>query len=575
MKRWVLLMAIWLSCQMAAGQTLEDLIEKTDPFITLPTEELAERVKQFAPLESQATPEQQRVIDLLKMRLLAINGDFAGALRLLKKLDISSTPPPYRMRAYTVALLVYQLQNRYVEAFKILNKIQKLLPEIKHPTLRYIADSLPPEIYMASGDLDNALLYSLRAIKEAKNTHDTMNICSSLDALGGTYNYRNAPKKAEHVYNRMLKACTATKDPLFIGTAHNGLARSFYLQHDYKKALAHANNALKLCRKANYSYGTILSMLTLAKIYHKLGDNQKANHYLDIILPQSDNYGEHLRDIYALKKSISEEAGNYQAALKWYEKQWDAEQKAIDTKKTIRIAQLTVAFEVKNKEQHIEELKKENQLLSLQKKNEHQQFIIILLGAVSIFLIVLILWLQAQKERRRFKRMSQIDALTQLFNQAYVCTLAETFFTKQHHEHKPFSVVVADIDWFKQVNDTYGHAAGDKVLQAVARELKNCFGEEGIVGRTGGEEFTAFFPGISVEQTTYLIENFRAKLKPVVYENHTIEVTLSFGVAVSHGEYESLETLIRNADSALYKAKRNGRNQFQVYHVSDYKMAIK
>ncbi|BAO44115.1 tetratricopeptide repeat-containing diguanylate cyclase [Thiolapillus brandeum] len=573
MKYGALLLLIWLASPTIIAQTLDELIGEADPFTTIPTQELEKLVKQLAPLENQATPQQQWVIDLLKMRYLAITGDNSASLQILKQLDIPSIPPAYRMRAYTIAILIYQIQNKYVEAFKILNKIQRLLPKIKHPTLRYIANSLAPEIYSDAGDYDKALLFALSASKEAKKTHNTMNICTSLDAIGSIYQHRGETKKGEKAYRRMLDICTTTKDPLFIGMARNGLAASLLQQHKYQAALAQANKALDLCHAANYNYGIVLSQLTMAQIYYQMGNNQLADHYLDVILPQAKDYLEHLQDIYTLKKQISKDAGNYKTALKWLEKQRSVEKQAIDQKKNIRIAQLTVAFEVKNKEQHIEQLKKENQLLTLQKKNNHQQFIIIMLSSVSIFLIVLLLWLQAHKERRRFKRMSQVDGLTQLYNQAYVCTLAETIFEEHHRDGKPFSVVVADIDWFKRVNDTYGHAAGDKVLQTVAKVLRNCFGTEGIVGRTGGEEFTAFFPGMSVEQTRNLIENCSQQLKPVAYENHSIEVTLSFGIAISRGEYETLNTLIRDADSALYKAKRNGRNQYQIYHMSDLKKA--
>ncbi|WP_419614599.1 GGDEF domain-containing protein, partial [Thiolapillus sp.] len=106
-----------------------------------------------------------------------------------------------------------------------------------------------------------------------------------------------------------------------------------------------------------------------------------------------------------------------------------------------------------------------------------------------------------------------------------------------------------------------GHAAGDKVLQAIAGVLQKHLGKVGIAGRTGGEEFTCFLPETDLETAIAVVRNCRNDIRPVIDFGKKIEVTLSYGLAVSHGEYKALDILVREADEALYEAKNQGRNQ--------------
>jgi diguanylate cyclase (GGDEF)-like protein len=551
-----------------ADTTLDDLLLNNDPLITIPTKELAQIVKQLEPLENQARPQQRLIINLFKMRHLAITGDFDKALELLKEFDDPSIHPNLRVRAYTIALPVFHITGKYVQAFNTLHKIQQLLPWVTKKSLRYIAISPASELYVASGDLNKALSYSFQAIEAAKKTGDVINLCSAYDNLSGTYYKRNEFEKSARAYRKMLAYCDAKPAPLFSGMAHNGLGIVLQKQNRHKEALAHFQTAYKLCKETNYQFGISFSLLHQAQSQLALGNRPLANEYIDKALHDFETFGlwDNLVDVYELKSELSALQGNYKEALHWFKKRWMAEKKTIDSRKAIRIAQLTVEFEVRNKEQHIEQLTSENQLLALQKKSNRQQSLIIILALVVIILVTILFWIKAQRERGKFKHMSQVDPLTQLYNHAYSYSIAEIHFRKCISKGQPFTVVVADIDWFKFVNDTYGHAAGDKVLQAIANVLRICFTKNAVVGRTGGEEFTCFLPNMNARQARELVQNCREAVHPVVDYGKSIEVTLSYGIAESHGNYHAMDTLVRDADDALYKAKRNGRNQIRIFH---------
>ncbi|MEX0914322.1 MAG: GGDEF domain-containing protein, partial [Wenzhouxiangellaceae bacterium] len=121
-------------------------------------------------------------------------------------------------------------------------------------------------------------------------------------------------------------------------------------------------------------------------------------------------------------------------------------------------------------------------------------------------------------------------------------------------------LVAADVDLFKQINDRYGHQAGDQVLRRLSALLLEQFPAPSIVGRIGGEEFAIFLPDHNRLQAYRRISEFRDRIRPIEFEGHSIEVTLSFGLTESRKETR-LERLRARADHALYRAKRAGRNQ--------------
>ena len=130
-----------------------------------------------------------------------------------------------------------------------------------------------------------------------------------------------------------------------------------------------------------------------------------------------------------------------------------------------------------------------------------------------------------------------------------------------------------DADHFKNVNDTYGHKVGDKVLIELASTAERALRDNDIVARYGGEEFVVFLPGIHAEQGKIVADRLRQSIsKQVVYSdtNQPVKFTVSIGVSSSDIS-DSVDTLIKTADEALYRAKQNGRNRVEIFTKEDAK----
>jgi diguanylate cyclase (GGDEF)-like protein len=128
---------------------------------------------------------------------------------------------------------------------------------------------------------------------------------------------------------------------------------------------------------------------------------------------------------------------------------------------------------------------------------------------------------------------------------------------------RPLALLMIDIDFFKSVNDRYGHDAGDEVIKMVADLLQKHKRMSDIVGRMGGEEFALLLPEASLESAIAVGERFRRLVveRPICVGDDHIQVTISVGVGASHAETTGIGQMLKEADKALYEAKRSGRNR--------------
>ena len=166
---------------------------------------------------------------------------------------------------------------------------------------------------------------------------------------------------------------------------------------------------------------------------------------------------------------------------------------------------------------------------------------------------------ELERVQAELRRMSYTDPLTGLLNRrAFEKRTLEWMKLSVRHE-QPVSVVMIDVDFFKKINDTFGHDAGDAVLKVLAAGFQNCCREEDVVARIGGEEFVILLPMVDWEGAMAFAERIRDAVHDCRNFPHGIGLTCSFGVT-QFSAPESLDSFIKRADEALYQAKRKGRN---------------
>lgn len=160
--------------------------------------------------------------------------------------------------------------------------------------------------------------------------------------------------------------------------------------------------------------------------------------------------------------------------------------------------------------------------------------------------------------------MAVTDALTGLYNRHYLNTHAKSLLEQAQQHARPLSLIMTDVDHFKMVNDNYGHPSGDAILQEVPVRIMDCVRPTDLVARYGGEEFVIIMPDTPPLIAKTTAERIRKAIEETPFdipvEPDTITKTMSFGVATANPG-DTVETLLKRADEALYEAKEGGRNQ--------------
>jgi two-component system chemotaxis family response regulator WspR len=177
---------------------------------------------------------------------------------------------------------------------------------------------------------------------------------------------------------------------------------------------------------------------------------------------------------------------------------------------------------------------------------------------------------QLIEANRKLEHLANIDSLTGVANRRNFMETLEKEWKRAQRTKLPLSLIMIDVDFFKAYNDNYGHQAGDECLKNIAALLNDSLARTGdVVARYGGEEFMAILPGTDLKGTAAVAERLRKIIEdaqmPHQVSNISDYVTVSLGTAtIIPGGKESTDTLIAAADNALYKAKKNGRNRFEM-----------
>jgi diguanylate cyclase (GGDEF)-like protein len=166
------------------------------------------------------------------------------------------------------------------------------------------------------------------------------------------------------------------------------------------------------------------------------------------------------------------------------------------------------------------------------------------------------------RNAEQLERLATIDSMTGLYNRRHFLEQADAEWSRFQRYQRPLSMLMVDIDHFKQVNDRYGHAVGDEAIIAVAKACASGKRQSDIVGRLGGEEFAVLLPETDLAQAAIVAERLRNTIAAQVMMAHKVhfKVTVSIGIAAASLSMSGFDVLMRAADQALYQAKDQGRN---------------
>lgn len=563
----MLALLLWVGAAWA-GPDLEARISEIEQRnVQAPWPQSAALIEALGSQMALATPEQRVRIELVRLRNLAFAGDNKQCLDGVEALLKQDLITPLRLRALGLGVNVAVNTGDFFRAFTWLKQGLAELPEEGRERIALLGHAA--YLYAMAGEGEQALTYARQALLAADQGEDMRARCIARSDIGGALETAGQLVEAERLRREQFTVCSQVGEPVFVAQAMLGLAAVQMKQGYLLDALAPAREARRLYQAANYPYGVLEAEINIAEVLVRLDRNRaEAEQLLSdsaVMLRQSGAWG-NLAQVLSLHSELAERRGEPALALdyrKQGEQARDKEQAGIRDR---RFAYLQVQFNSQVAEQQIQLLQRDRdvQQLRLKQASQRQWLIAAVMGLLVVILLALGYSLRRTRdERLRYRWLSERDGLTRLYNHQQAYRLGQQAFAGALSTGKPFTVIMADIDLFKQLNDRYGHAMGDEVLRRLGEWWREVLGENAVVGRSGGEEFTVFLP-LDAAAAQALVTQLQQRIEPVKAWERTVKPTLSFGICTLAEQHQSLADVVRCADQALYRAKHSGRDQIVI-----------
>ncbi len=308
----------------------------------------------------------------------------------------------------------------------------------------------------------------------------------------------------------------------------------------------------------------------MAQAYLQSGDPKNAAIYATRVVDAStdQDYSESLAVACKTLYQIYKARGDTAAALSWYEKYTSADKGYLNEVTAKSLAYQKVKQRVQASQARTDAVQKQNRILQLQqtlseKVAETRGLYATLL---LIALVLVCVWvLRLLRSQKRLRKLAEIDSLTGIFNRQYFVNAGVPLLEACRKEGANASLILIDLDHFKLVNDTHGHATGDAVLKRTALACQGQLRSKDLFGRLGGEEFGIVMPNCELDMAVEYAERIRSAIAALSgASDDTPDVTASVGVASTARANYDLRQLMIHADDALYRAKRDGRNRVAV-----------
>ena len=568
--RGLALVAAFFIAQPAAGESdlQAELDRATQLGISAPWQETRAALDALRPRLDAASKKQRGEFLLLDARNRALAGESAEALELIDGLLSSDPLPVQAMRAYSLGANIAMIARRYERAFELLEQGLALDPKLADDDGMLSLLSVASYVHGQAGQPARALEYSVRAIEYAERSGDLRDRCVVHQRAAAAYKVAADAGASERHYRQAIQLCVEAKDPVFEEVSRYGLADLLRENGRLDEAEALFAQAIAGLGQSGYVIGQDEARFFRARLWVARGRHEQARSELLSLLDglRQRELWDYLGESLEMLADIELRAGDAgQAALHWRDA-IAARERHVDRDRALHLVALGVEFDLQLKEQELSLLRQQSRVAELERESQRQQTRVQILTATAAALLALVLGLllvQSRRGRSRLVELSRHDGLTGLANHSWFHESAEIACEAARREGLPLTLILADIDHFKQVNDRHGHPAGDEVLRRVARLLRETFAARGSIGRIGGEEFAIALPRTDESEVMNLVHAFRRRLAESNPGPEGQEITMSFGVAERAAD-EPFDRLRLRADEALYEAQHGGRDRVVV-----------
>jgi diguanylate cyclase (GGDEF)-like protein len=502
-----------------------------------------------------------------------------------EKLANTTSDMALRISATITSGHAYAEEGNFPEALNKLQSAAALARQYAHPIQTVMAFNALAVLYASMKEYDKGFEALEEALPVAEQTHSPGRMASLKNTEYALAIETNQPKRALNALLAGLALERKIGADRMIATSLVNLSDSYLKERDYRKTLSYANQAIDAARPLHAEHTEATARVNIGQAYLGMGHLAEGKRSFEAGLAVFEKSGDkpELQNVMMEYGLALERAGDKAGAVQAYHRERKLSNELFETRRQKAVLELQGKYEADKKERQIELLRRENQVKSAEINNRRLQQRVWWLLAVVFALASVIVGILYRKVRHanaqlkvknlELKQQSSRDPLTSLYNRRHFQEFMRTNVPVNKRgvgasaEEIVGALFLLDVDHFKHVNDTYGHAAGDAVLTMISENLREILRETDMIVRWGGEEFLAFLPAIPRSGVDDIARRLLAGISAhtIDYQGSKISVNVSIGFApfpLSPGEHPlPWERAVNLVDMALYMAKGHGRNR--------------
>lgn len=499
-------------------------------------------------------------------------GDNQQAFKLYQELlanPLSAEDQVMYARALTLRGEQHAITGSYPEALQDLKQAYQLEQQLGNAqNLSYVSNSLA-NLYAdpAIADYKEAVAMYQQALAYHKQQQNQQDEATALYNLGSTYESMGELEQALNYLQQALKVEEQRPSPEDTAYTKRAIARVLTKAGKANEALKLLNEAIVYYQQSDNKEHLAYCQLSRAISYMAIQQWPEAEQDL---IQAADYFRQNPNARFEAR--LYKEYASLAAAQQQWQKAFVLQQQQLERDSYLQQQLLDNRTSALKTQLQTERIQSEKELLAQKNQQQQQQLqdaeslrrwqVIALIFAVLLIVTLLLMMQKQKKLSAQLRDLALLDELTRLPNRRHTVAMAEQLWQQSSQSGQPLAVLALDIDFFKKVNDTFGHQAGDLVLKKVGHCLRTGLRPQDKVGRVGGEEFLLLLPNTSSSQATEIAQRLCQLVAELNFDElaPAQQVTVSIGIA-GRSSQQDLLALWHQADTALYQAKQQGRNQ--------------
>ena len=561
--------------KLSETAVVDQYLDQTEQLRTSDFKRFSDLLEKLAGLKDNFTPNQSCYYEFLNAYQISISGDFNKAKKQLERLFIRCHDLTIRIKIKSFLANLAVIAGDYQKAITYLDFSLSHIDELADKSSRHFVQLVAFIVYGIIGQDQLSLKFTEMVIQDNPSA---INLCKAK-----VYQYRSVMDQVHNAdyakeIKQIINDCKDQNEVLYAQFLNLNWIKHQLQQatetSDLKKLLKELLQAENEINHTQYENLISIKDSLLGQIYEKLKQFEKAKYYAEESINGSISIGDTDQKIDALQVLINyyQNKGDYKQANQHLIDKNETEHKYYSDKQakfmafqTIKHNNLANTYKINALSQENKLLQLENQLAEKSKKNQ-------LLINILFFIVVISFIFYAYRmirQQRKFKKLSEYDHMTMIYNRKGIKDYMEYLLPYAEKKNEIAAYIIFDLDFFKRVNDVYGHIVGDWVIKQSIKVCKELTNERATFARLGGEEFSIVIRDSSIDDAVEFSDQCRNAISAINTldgSKHRFEVSASFGITTSEISGYDYTKLMTHADNALYYSKENGRNRITIFH---------